>query len=662
MNKLLTFALLFLSCSFASAQKRVSATSPDGQTRLTVTIADRIYYDVESHGERLFDRCHIGLTLRDRTLGAQPVLKSKKLTKVSETLTPIHPLKSAKVENRYTLLTLTMGGGYKVEWRVYDDGLAYRFSTALKGDIEVLAEDATWQLAAPARLVLQQPGGFRTSCEENYSVVASAEWKSADRMSELPILVMGERQKVLISEFDLFDYPGSFVKTCGEGTNAFAIIQPKTPLEYEDDGDRRQKILREADYVARTSGTRSFPWRYMLITQSDSQLPLNAMPVRLAPKNAIGDTSWIKVGQTCWDWLNGIPYGPDVTFKSGINLDTYKYFVDFAARNGVGYMLMDEGWALDTRDPFHTNPDVHLPELIAYAKEKGVGIIVWLPWLTVEHHMDLFERFEQWGIRGVKIDFMDRQDQWMVNFYERVAREAARHHIFIDFHGAFHPSGLDYKYPNVLTYEGVRGMEFNSNCKPDNSVWLPFIRNAVGPMDYTPGSMLNYQPERHHGDRPICAGVGTKAFNMAVFVLFESNLQMLMDNPCRYDQWPDCRDFLTSVPVNWDETRVLAAEAGQYCAVAKRRGDRWFIGAITNSRERDLTLSLDFLAESSAVNGAERQSSVREYAMTSFADGINANVMAMDYLRSESRVSATTVLPIHLARNGGWCAVISPDK
>ena len=662
MNKLLTFALLFLSCSFASAQKRVSATSPDGQTRLTVTIADRIYYDVESHGERLFDRCHIGLTLRDRTLGAQPVLKSKKLTKVSETLTPIHPLKSAKVENRYTLLTLTMGGGYKVEWRVYDDGLAYRFTTALKGDIEVLAEDATWQLAAPARLVLQQPGGFRTSCEENYSVVASAEWKSADRMSELPILVMGERQKVLISEFDLFDYSGSFVKTCGEGTNAFAIIQPKTPLEYEDDGDRRQKILREADYVARTSGTRSFPWRYMLITQSDSQLPLNAMPVRLAPKNAIGDTSWIKVGQTCWDWLNGIPYGPDVTFKAGINLDTYKYFVDFAARNGVGYMLMDEGWALDTRDPFHTNPDVHLPELIAYAKEKGVGIIVWLPWLTVEHHMDLFERFEQWGIRGVKIDFMDRQDQWMVNFYERVAREAARHHIFIDFHGAFHPSGLDYKYPNVLTYEGVRGMEFNSNCKPDNSVWLPFIRNAVGPMDYTPGSMLNYQPERHHGDRPICAGVGTKAFNMAVFVLFESNLQMLMDNPCRYDQWPDCRDFLTSVPVNWDETRVLAAEAGQYCVVAKRRGDRWFIGAITNSRERDLTLSLDFLAESSAVNSAESQSSVREYAMTSFADGINANVMAMDYLRSESRVSATTVLPIHLARNGGWCAVIRPDK
>lgn len=234
----------------------------------------------------------------------------------------------------------------------------------------------------------------------------------------------------------------------------------------------------------------------------------------------------------------------------------------------------------------------------------------------------------------------------MVNFYERAAREAAKHHIFIDFHGAFHPSGLDYKYPNVLTYEGVRGMEFNSQCKPDNSLWLPFIRNAVGPMDYTPGSMLNYQPEHHHGDRPICAGVGTKAFNMAVFVLFESNLQMLMDNPCRYDQWPDCRDFLTSVPVNWDETRVLAAEAGQYCITAKRRGDKWFIGAITNNNGRDITIKLDFLPAG------------KQYKMLSFADGVNAHIMAMDYLRQESQVSSSTTLPIHMVRNGGWCARI----
>ena len=650
MKKSLFLAALLLSSFAANAQKQVSATSPDGQTKVTVTVSDRIYYDVESHGEQLFKQNHIGMTLSDRTLGEKPALKGNKVTKVSETITPIHPLKFSKVENNYTLLTLTFGGGYKVEWRVYDDGVAYRFITALKGDIEVMSEDGTWQLATPAKLVLQQPSGFKTSCEENYSVVASNEWKADDKMSELPILVMGDKQKVLISEFDLFDYAGVFLKSVGEGTNAFSIIQPKCPTEYEDDGDRRHKILKEASYVAKTSGTRSFPWRYMLITQQDGQLVESTMPVRLAPANAIGETSWIKVGQTCWDWLNGIPFGPDVTFKTGINLDTYKYFIDFAARNGVGYILIDEGWALNTRNPFETNPEVHLPEIISYGKSKGVGVILWLPWLTVEHHMDLFEKFEEWGIKGTKIDFMDRQDQWMVNFYERVAKEAAKHHIFVDFHGAYHPSGLDYKYPNILTYEGVRGMEYNGSCKPDNSVWLPFIRNAVGPMDYTPGSMLNYQPERHHGGRPICAGVGTKAFNLAIFVLAESNLQMLMDNPCRYDQWPDCRDFLTSVPVNWDETRVIAAEAGQYCVTAKRKGNKWFIGGITNSTERDLQLSLDFLPAG------------KEYKMTSFEDGINAHIIAMDYLRKDSRVSSNTVLPVHMARNGGWCASIDLGK
>ena len=232
MKKFFLLALLLGAYAIAHAQKQVSATSPDGQTKLTVTIADRIYYDVESHGEQLFQQCHIGMTLRDRTLGEKPVLKGKKVTTVNETITPIHPLKASRVENHFTLLTLTFAGNYKVEWRVYDDGLAYRFVTALKGDIEVLGEDGTWQLATPCRLVLQQPNGFKTSCEENYSVVASNEWKSGDKMSELPILVMGERQKVLISEFDLFDYPGTFLKS-NDG-NTFSIIQPKTPLEYED--------------------------------------------------------------------------------------------------------------------------------------------------------------------------------------------------------------------------------------------------------------------------------------------------------------------------------------------------------------------------------------------------------------------------------------------
>ena len=642
-QRILFLTFLAVASLSVSAQKRISASSPDGQTTVCVTLSDRIYYDVQSHGETVLQQCHVGMTLSDRVLGEKPSLKGKQVKAVKETITPIHPLKFSQVDNNYTLLTLRFASNYSVEWRVYDDGVAYRFVTRLPGMVDVMSEDATWQLAQAAPIVMQQPGGFKTSNEEAYTTVRSDEWKPEDRMAELPILVLGEKQKMLFSEFDLFDYPGLFLKS--QGNNTFAGIQPPCPLEYEDDGDRRQKILKQADYIARTEGTRTFPWRYVLITREDGKLAESTMPTRLAPASVIGDASWVGVGQTCWDWLNGIPYGPDVTFKGGINLETYKYFIDFAERNKVKYILMDEGWALNTRDPFHTNPQVHLPEIIAYGKSKGVGVILWLPWLTVEHHMDLFKQFADWGIVGVKIDFMDRQDQWMVNFLERVAVEAAKNHIFVDFHGAFHPSGLDYKYPNILTFEGVRGMEFNGNCRPDNSLWLPFMRNAVGPMDYTPGSMLCYQPELHHGNRPICAGVGTKAYNMALFVLFESNLQMLMDNPCRYDMWPDCRDFLVSVPVNWDETRVLAAEAGQYIVTAKRKGDEWFIGAITNSTPRELTVSLDFLPAGS-------------HRMVSFADGINADRMAMDYISAESDVDAGTQLTLKLARNGGFTARI----
>ncbi len=637
--------VLMLSISISSyAQKVITAQSPDGQINVCVTLSDAIYYDVVSHGETLLTRSTIGMQLSDRILGEKPVLKKKSVKRVEETVTPIFPLKYSQVENNYTLLTLDMKGGYSVDFRIYDDGVAFRMRTSLPGLIEIMQENTVFQLADECDLVLQQPGGFKTGCEENYSLVKSSQWKKEDRMTELPVLIMGKNQKILLSEFDLVSYPGLFLK--GNSDNSLSAIQPKVPLKYEDDGDRRQRILKEADYIAKTEGTRTFPWRYMLITQEDGRLAENTMPMRLAQKCQLEDVSWIKPGQACWDWLNGIPYGPDVTFEGGINLETYKYFVDFASRNGIPYIIMDEGWALNTRDPYKTNPKVNLPELISYAKSKNVGIFVWLPWLTVEHNMDLFEKFEEWGIVGTKIDFMDRQDQWMVDYYDRVAKEAAEHHIMIDFHGAFHPSGLEYRYPNVLTFEGVRGMEFNGSCTPKNSIWFPFIRNAVGPMDYTPGPMICYQPKYHHGNRPFCSGVGTKAYHLAAFVLFESHLQMLMDNPCRYDEWPDCRDFIASVPVNWDDTRVLAAEAGQYIVMAKRRGDKWFIGGITNDKGRELDVTLDFLPDDA------------EFEMISFVDGVNAGTMAMDYLQKKSVVNKGTKLHIRMVGNGGFAAAI----
>lgn len=643
-TRLISLILLTIVSICGYAQKVITAQSPDGQTSVRVTLSDRIYYDVISHNETLLEESVIGMQLRDKTLGVNPILRKKSISSVKETVTPLFPLKFSQVENNYTLLTLNMKGGYAVDFRLYNDGVAFRMRTSLPGEIEIIQENTIFQLADTCKLVLQQPGGFKTGCEESYSIVNSNKWKKEERMSELPILIMGKNQKILLSEFDLFSYPGLFLK--GNADNSLTAIQPKVPLEYEDDGDRRQRILKEADYIAKTDGTRTFPWRYMLITQEDGRLAENTMPMRLAQKCSIKETDWIKPGQTCWDWLNGIPYGQDVTFKGGINLDTYKYFVDFASRNGIPYMIMDEGWALNTRDPYHTNPNVNLPELISYAKSKNVGIFLWLPWLTVEHNMDLFSKFEEWGIVGTKIDFMDRQDQWMVDFYDRVAKEAAKHHIMIDFHGAFHPSGLEYRYPNVLTYEGVRGMEFNGACTPKNSIWFPFLRNAVGPMDYTPGPMICNQPEVHHGNRPFCAGVGTKTYHLAAFVIFESHIQMLMDNPCRYDMWPDCRDFITGVPVNWDETRVLAAEAGEYIVMAKRKGEQWFIGGITNDKQRETEITLNFLPEG------------KELQMTSFIDGVNANRMAMDYRMEHTTVNKSTKLHIKMARNGGFAAAI----
>lgn len=309
---------------------------------------------------------------------------------------------------------------------------------------------------------------------------------------------------------------------------------------------------------------------------------------------------------------------------------------------------MDEGWAASTYDPYTPNPTVDLHELIRYGKEKNVGIVLWLTWLAVENNFDLFQTFQEWGVKGIKIDFMDRSDQWMVNFYERVAKEAARYGLFVDFHGSFKPAGLEYKYPNILSYEGVRGMEQMGGCYPDNSIYFPFMRNAVGPMDYTPGAMISMQPEVYSARRPNSGSIGTRAYQLALFVIFESGLQMLADNPTLYYKNEDCTRFLTQVPVTWDETIALEAKVGEYVIVAKRKGDKWYIGGMTNNneKEREFEISFDFLNKG------------RSYQMTAFEDGINAGRQAMDYRYKESAVKNGDTIKIKMVRNGGFAAVI----
>ena len=306
---------------------------------------------------------------------------------------------------------------------------------------------------------------------------------------------------------------------------------------------------------------------------------------------------------------------------------------------------MDEGWARNTRDPFNSNPDINLPELIKYGKSKNVDIVLWLTWLTTEKNFSLFEKFAEWGIAGVQIAVMDRSDQWMVIFYERVAKEAAKHKLFVDFHGSFKPAGLERRYPNIISYEGIRGLEQGGNCKPENTIFIPFIRNAVGPADFTPGSMFSAQPEDNRSTHSNAMGSGTRAYQMALYVVLESGIQMLADTPSRYLQEAECTEYIASVPVIWDETKVLDAKVGEYVVTARRKGDKWFIGAITNQDGRTLEVNLDFLKDG-------------EHTLTSFEDGINADRQAMDYKKRTSKVNKDTKLTIKMVRNGGYCGVI----
>ena len=645
---LLIICMGFMLPYINAQAKVIELSSPNGKLNLSMQITDKIEYSIKVQDKVILNNCQLQLQLRNQTLGEKPKIVSQKRKTINEIIKPVVPLKFSSIDNQYNQLILNFKGNYAIEFRAFDSGIAYRFISRMKDEIEVIGENFRISFPENYTAFTQQPNNFKTSYEDSYTKVETHLWKQSDKMSTLPVLINTPTgYKILISETDLSDYPCMFLK--GSEENGMYGVFPKTPLTFGEDGDRSMKILEEADYIAKTNGDRTFPWRYFIIAQNDAELVESTLPVQLAPASNIIDPSWIKPGQVSWEWWNDAsPYGDDVDFVSGYNLETYKYYIDFAAKQGISYILMDEGWAKSTRDPYTPNPKVNVHELIRYGKEKNVGVILWLTWLTVENNFELFETFKKWGVAGIKIDFMDRSDQWMVNYYERVAKEAAKNELLVDFHGSFKPAGLEQKYPNVLSHEGVKGMEQMGGATPNNSLLFPFMRNVVGPMDYTPGAMISMQPEVYSSRRPNSASIGTRAYQLALYVVFESGIQMLADNPTMYYRNQDCTDFITMVPTTWDETKILEAKVGEYVVVAKRKGERWFIGAITNSKEseRIFTLNLDFLKAG------------KTYDMVSFEDGINASRQAMDYRKKTSRVTSNDPLQIKLVKNGGWAAVL----
>lgn len=643
MKRINIYSILFLFSCIAMAGNVTRITSPNGQIAVELrTDADGLSWTVSRGGKAVYSEDNVTVNIGGKVLGNTKV-KSIRQRTASETIRPVVPLKFSEISYSYNEATLSFGT-CQLLLRVMDNGVAHRFVLNQKGDVEIMDETFAIRPADGFTAHYQTCGSFNTSYEEPYQHKSIGEWQQDGKTATIPCLLSGaDDTQLLIGESDVDDYPRLFLKAEG---GAVTTTFPKAPITWEPRGDRGETITKEADYIAKTSGKRALPWRWVAVTDSKGIIE-QTIPAQLSRRSVLEDTSWIQPGKFSWEWWNGAtPFGPDVDFKAGCNYETYCYFADFAAKYGIEYVLLDEGWAKSTRDPFNGNDNLRLPDLIKYCNAKGVKLVLWLPWLTVEQNFDkLFKTYAEWGIPAVKIDFMDHADQWMVNFYKRVTAEAAKYHIIVDWHGSFTPAGLEQEYPNLVSYEGVLGLEQMGGCRPENTLFIPFIRNAVGPADFTPGGMNNMQPDKYRAGRPNSGAMGTRAFQMALYVVLESGVQMLADNPTRYYQNDDCTRYIASVPTVWDETRCLSAKAGEYLVVAKRKGQKWFIGAITNGTPRDLTLSLSFLASGN-------------HKLTAFKDGVNADYQAMHYNKIEQSVTPGTLLNIHLAKNGGWAAVI----
>lgn len=647
-KQLLTTCILLLAClKLYSAE--IDLSSPDKRIKISVNVKEKISYSVSFNGESFLNNSYLQLNLDQLKLGANAKLLKKTLSSVNSSSGPVVPLKNSTVSNQYNLLRLDFKGDFSVEFRAYNDGIAYRFITNKRDSISITSEDVHIAFSNKVKVAYLETAGFKTAYEILYR---QNELGKVDKskMSVLPMLFDNGKYKALFSEADLYDYPCLFVKATDDQT--IEATFPKAPLAFGEDGDRSKKILKEANYIAKTVGKRSFPWRFLVITDKDEQLAANEMVYKLSTPNQLKDTQWIKPGQVTWEWWhNAYVYGVD--FKSGYNQDTYKYYIDFAAKFGIPYIIMDEGWAKTTLNPFEPNPTINLQELIAYGKSKNVKIVLWFTWLAVENNFNIFETLERWGIAGVKIDFMDRSDQWMVNYYTRVAKEAAKHHILVDFHGAFKPAGLEVAYPNVLSYEGVVGMEQNIGgglATPNNNLFLPFLRNAVGPMDYTPGAMRSAHKKDYKPSWVNTMSIGTRAHQLAMYIVFESGFQMLADNPFNYLREPETTSFITSVPVTWDETKVLDGRVGEYIVKAKRKGEKWFIGAMGNDQTHDLKAKVSFLKP--GIN----------YQITLIQDGINADFQAMDFKKIIKPIKAGEIIDIKMVKDGGYVAVIEPKN
>ncbi|MFT3903780.1 MAG: glycoside hydrolase family 97 protein [Niabella sp.] len=649
--KMLVAIMILCAAVNAVAQKSYTVTSPNGEISVLVSVSDSIRWQLKNQREWLVNDAVAGLDIAGKKfVGYGEKVTSAKTTKVDKAIVADIPVKSKLIRDEYNELTLKFRSGNALVFRVYNNGAAYRWATAFKDSVEVNHELVNLRFPQDNRVFW---GG-----EANREYISHFELQFKDTVLSaygteehcgLPLYVETSKgSRMLISESDLYDYPNLFLF----GTKGAAVTGnfPKVILQSELKGDRGIKILKKAPYIARTAGNRNFPWRVIMVANDDKELLVNNLIYQLASPNILEETAWIKPGKVAWDWYNANNiYG--VNFRSGINNETYKYYIDFAAKFGLNYIILDEGWSRTTWDLTHSTDSIDVPGLVSYGKPKNVGVILWALWEPMDKNMqDILDTYVKWGVKGIKVDFMQRADQYMVNFYERLTTEAAKRKLLVDLHGSYKPVGLNRKYPNLLSFEGVKGLEnykwSDEQVTPLHDVILPFTRMVVGPMDYTPGAMRNAIKKDFHISFTSPMSQGTRAHQVAMYVIYESPLQMLADNPSNYMQEPDCTAFMAQMPTVWDTTIALQGKIGEYVAIARKKGNKWYVGAMTNWTPRDLKLSLDFLQKG------------KSYKANVFADGVNADKYAQDYSITTESFTGGDTIPAKLKPGGGWCAII----
>ena len=630
--------------------KEYKLLSPGKKIQVVVTTGKGITYSVLYEDKIILDPSTISMTLENGiNLGETGRVLKIHNQEVKDKIYPVVPHKNREIIDHYSELILNFEGDYSLIFRAYDDGVAYRFETRFKDEIKVVHEEVTYRFPQDHSVYFPEEESFFSHNEREYLFLPISQIGD-ERFASLPILIYPEDgPKIGISESDLEDYPGMWVKgISGNGLNG---TFPAYALKDEMRNDRNVPVVERAEYLAVTGGTRTFPWRAMIIAEKDADLVENDLIFKLAKPNQLKETEWIKPGKVAWDWWNyNNIYGVD--FQAGVNTETYKYYIDFASDHGLEYVILDEGW-YKLGDLFDVVPEIDMPQLLTYAEEKNVGIILWVIWKTLDDQLEeAMDLFEKWGVKGLKVDFMQRDDQWMVNYYHKIAREAARRKMLVDFHGAYKPSGLRRTYPNVMTREGLKGLEhskWSENANPEHNVTIPYIRMLAGPMDYTPGAMMNAQKENFHPVFYKPMSMGTRTHQIAMYVIYESPLQMLSDNPSNYLREKESLGFISQVPVVWDETIALQGKVGDYIVLARRTGKDWYIGAMTDWDQRSLNVKLSFLPEGN-------------YEMNLFRDGPNANRTANDYVMETISVSPDDVIKINMAKGGGWVAKITKNR